>query len=157
MKRKRVAPNLFRKRLYGDWCIYCGDWATTEDHFPPHCVTNLGMLFPACLECNLIAGSNYASDFDERCNYVKDGLRRKYARVLGTPDWHKDEIGELGRTLKTSVLRHGALKASLKPRLAWNYKTYLACIDPDNLFGDFLDRWAKKIEARKRAAEKPRE
>ena len=83
-----MPPNAFRRRIRGNQCVYCGLSADTEDHFPPQSLTHLGVLLPACRECNSMAGTEWCFDFELRCAYVKDKLRKKYQKVLQTPDWH---------------------------------------------------------------------
>src|SRR5215471_17155100 len=108
--RKDPHKDRFRKRINGRWCVYCGELATTDEHFPPKTFTHHGLILPACSECNVLAGASWATDFEERCRYVKDRLRQKYKRVLDTPDWSKSEVGALGRALKRRVKAWQELK-----------------------------------------------
>ena len=143
MSKTRYA-NTLRKRIRGDWCIYCGELATTDEHFPPSTLTPIGLILPACLECNCLASTHFATDFDERCQFVKERLRTKYSRILKTPDWDQDEIDNLGYSIKTTVKKWQSLRDSLKPRLAWNHNAYLACIDRDDLLGEFETTWTRE-------------
>jgi hypothetical protein len=144
MGKRRKVINILRKRIRGDWCIYCGDLATTDEHFPPITLTTVGLILPACRECNGLASTHFATDFEERCQFVKEKLRNKYSRVMQTPDWDTGEIKTLGYSIKTTVKKWQSLRDSLKPRLAWNHTSYLACIDQDDLLGQFEATWARE-------------
>jgi DNA invertase Pin-like site-specific DNA recombinase len=44
-------------RSRGDQCVYCGERADSDEHFPPTSYRNLGYILPACRECNSFAGT----------------------------------------------------------------------------------------------------
>jgi hypothetical protein len=129
-----------RKRLTGSRCVYCGQLADCIDHFPPQSLTFVGWLLPACKECNYFAGTFYGLDFWERVEYIRRLLRNKYGKVLNVPDWTKNEMRELGYSLKrlSKVESWKQQKEVLKERLVWNVKVYLFNIDHDNAFANWL-------------------
>lgn len=70
-------------RIKGHQCYYCGDVATTGDHFPPQTVEPAhGYILPCCMECNLAAGTQHPYDLAERVKHVKDWLRDRHWNQL---------------------------------------------------------------------------
>jgi hypothetical protein len=139
-RKKRLCPNEFRKRIPGKWCVYCGEPASQEDHFPPYSVTLRGLLLPVCSECNVIAGTAHPYNFELRAEFVKDKLRKKYNKLLESLDWENSEIKELGRNLKGKISSWEKRKKIERGRIAWNAVFYLASIDHGNDFAAFLAR-----------------
>ena len=135
----------YRIRFRGFFCVYCGEIATAQDHFPPKVHTHLGYLLPVCHECNGLAGTEWPNNFELRAKHVKDKLRRKYRRALATPDWSASEIRSLGHTLKTGVIKWQNLIKITRQRIAWSALAYLTSIDRNNDFvpifveDDFLE------------------
>lgn len=119
----------FRIIIHGDWCVYCGEWATDWDHFPPKSAGPYGVLLPTCRQCNLFAGTSWPYNLGNRVQLVHTKIARRYRRVLATPDWEDEEIEELRGQLKTRVKTWVELKRIVQRRLAWNAVSYLACID----------------------------
>lgn len=126
---KRGFPDIFRVRLRGDWCIYCGEPAQTDEHFPPKSYTMRGVIIPACRECNLFAGTAYCADFAERARHVHTKLRKKYGRLLAVPEWSQEEIAETGPGIKSVLKRWKVEVSDIKRRLAWDAVSYLRLID----------------------------
>lgn len=69
-----------RRRLNGNWCVYCGGFATVNHHFPPISYGATGWILPACLECSGFAGTKWPTSFDMRCDFVKQKLAKRYSR-----------------------------------------------------------------------------
>jgi hypothetical protein len=126
--------NTFRTRLNGQWCVYCGEWATQDEHFPPATYSREGVLLPACSECNGIAGTNWATDFAARSAFVRDQLRFKYRHVLGTPEWANWELKELDYGLRRKVEKWQELRKITLKRIAWDAAHYLSLIDRGQYF-----------------------
>ena len=153
----------FRITLHGRLCVYCGETATELDHFPPKCHTPHGFLLPACGECNRLAGAAWPDHFEQRASMVRDKLRKRYRKAIGTPEWSRGEIRALGWTLRTGVLKWRTTMEVAKRRVAWNALSYLVSIDRNN---DFVPIFAEDafLEAnglpsskrRSRVASKPR-
>lgn len=129
-----------RVRLWGIWCVYCGEVATEDEHFPPATFSARGFILPACSECNRLAGTEYGTDFEKRSDRVKDKIRSKYARAVATPDWSPEEIGELGRGLRSGVVAWNEKIKTTRRRLAWSAVAYLQSIDHNN---DFVPVYAE--------------
>lgn len=109
-----VTPDV-RRHLHGQWCVYCGEPATAQDHFPPRSYSHGGWIIPACLECNGMAGIEWSQAFIQRCRHVRQRLLVRYT--------HGKELGKWPN-------RNRRLNA----RLAWNVATYLQSIDPNSDF-----------------------
>src|SRR5215469_2802976 len=128
MSRNRHHPKEFRHQFNEPWCLYCGEPSQVLDHFPPHFCGLHGYLFPACSECNLIAGVNYPQDLEMRIQYVKDRIYVKYFTVLNMPSWSEDEIQELGIELQHNIRYNLAKKQNIEQRLKWDAISYLKTI-----------------------------
>jgi len=128
--------NAVRLRIKGPLCVYCGGTANTDEHFPPASLTPNGYLLPACRECNSIAGTTWATDFEERTRHVKAKLRLKYRSHLETPEWSTEEKDELGYNLRKVVELWQTQKTVLNERLAWNAVAYLLSIDHNSVFAE---------------------
>jgi hypothetical protein len=124
----------FRKRINGKYCIYCGDIATTDEHFPPKSATNKGLILPACIECNMIAGTECAFDFDKRCNYVIKKLKEKYKEIIKANNWTIEELINLDDELIIGTIKWIRQKKKIHERIAWNALIYLNSIDHNNYF-----------------------
>jgi len=128
MQYKRQQPRIFRTRIIGKFCTYCGELATVEDHFPPLTTIARGFLIPSCTECNLLAGTEFPFDFKSRITVVKDKIHYRYSRISKIPRWHDDEIMELGRGLQEYVRNGSNLSIVIHNRLRWNSISYLGTI-----------------------------
>jgi hypothetical protein len=116
-----------------DPCYYCGVPADTIDHVVPKslldAVRDSGeegliaavserhrrMTVPSCHECNSLAGALYHQTLDERADFVRERLARRYARILAMPDWSPSEIATLSERLQKHVIA-GLLKRDLARR-----------------------------------------
>ena len=124
-------PNRFRIRLYGDRCIYCGEDANSDEHWPPLAASvsaGGGFILPACIECNCIAGAAYPTSFARRALFVKRRLRSKYHRFLSHIEWSEEELSELSPKLAREFRAWRGTKHIIHERLAWNALAYFANI-----------------------------
>lgn len=119
-----------RKRITGSWCVYCGEHATTDEHFPPQACGNDGWIIPACSECNSLANTEWPYNFEERCNYVKEKINKRYPqKVLSTlDDMLKLEDKEWLAAI--DLLNYERLR---RRRLAWSATVYLNLIAPSSV------------------------
>lgn len=124
----------FRVRVSSCRCIYCGETATTDEHFPPRSYTHIGYILRSCRECNLFAGANHPTDFEARCKYIQQKIKDKNVRALQTPDWSAEELLELGYSMRASVKKWQKKKRIIQERLAWSVAAYLSSIDHQNVF-----------------------
>jgi hypothetical protein len=101
-------------------------WAIHVDHFPPiAAVPTIGVLLPACGECNGFARDLHPFDFISRAAHVKSRIRRKYKRVLETPTWCAEEVDELNGFMRGAVVRWRDEKSITRARLAWDAAEHL--------------------------------
>ena len=121
-----------RKRIRGNQCVYCGQTANSDEHFPPATMSRIGVIMPACKECNVLAGTEWCFDFEMRCQYVKKRLRQKYRKALETPDWAKEELFELHGRLRGICSNWHQRKHLAIERLSWDTAVYIAKIDHNN-------------------------
>ena len=107
-----------RYRLHEKQCVYCGDYANSEDHFPPRSFSSDGLILPSCLECNALASTDFPAEFGKRAELVRKKLLKKYARQINVK-WTEKEIAELGPNLVSMVLAGTNLQNNLQKRIAW--------------------------------------
>lgn len=118
-------------------CYYCGEPADSVDHARPQSLDRALQaldaadralvisrqprreLVPACRDCNSVLGKKWFGTLAERRAYVKERLRARNARLLGSPSWSKDEIDTLGRTLRSAVELQQRKREVIQRRLAW--------------------------------------
>lgn len=129
-----------RITLKGDLCVYCGDIATTVEHFPPVSVTNLGFKLPCCRECNALAIDENPRDFERRIESVKSRIRRKHWKWLQIPEWSHEDLTELSPMMRREVINGLNKKARTIKRLEFVSLAYIAVIDTDEQFQMFFDR-----------------
>lgn len=123
-----------RKRLNGEFCVYCGMRAATVDHYPPKSLTNWGLLLPCCSECNSFAGTIHPFDFEKRANFVKKKIKTKNKKYLDMPVWSIDDLSELSGNLKRSVKVCQEKRRITNKRLAWDVYNYLLSLAKDKHF-----------------------
>jgi hypothetical protein len=143
------------EHLRGDYCIYCGEHADTEDHVIPrsHIAKLLGLIalpkqlitVPACSNCNTIAGAKIFKSIGAKRRYILNRLRTKYRKVLEIPNWSEAELESIEcRNLKTAILTGLALRDQLRRRLSWrNVKSATAALSLKGSGRNFADRNAK--------------
>lgn len=103
-------------------CYYCGEPAGTTDHVVPQSMLEaLGVLgdgavndvlvrfgrrltVPACLECNVVLNNSYQDTLAKRKAELKRRLKRRYKKILRTPDWTDRELSQLGERLQQAVI-----------------------------------------------------
>lgn len=136
IKQRTAKQRVVRQRIYNlfdiefqtDCCVYCGEIATSIDHFIPKAfrlaIEDLGLvnnrlLVPACRECNSTAGSQIFHSLKEKREYIHFCYRRKYRSLLESEDWTEGELNELGHTLRSSVKASQQAKMIIRRRLKW--------------------------------------
>lgn len=109
----------------GDPCTYCGIPADTMDHVPPVSRAievkdeETFALVPACAECNSSLGDRLILALSERRAYIRDRLRKRYAKLLNRPRWDDDELAELSPELADEIRRGEWLQAWVRARVRW--------------------------------------
>lgn len=98
-------------------CVYCGDDADTKDHIIPITFYHTGNrkdthtrhrgirenLVDCCRQCNSIAGNTYFDNIDDKKEYIREKLIKKYKSLINIPYWEEDEILELSHLLQVEV------------------------------------------------------
>jgi hypothetical protein len=115
----RQPHNSLRTRIEGRYCVYCGERPSTDEHFPPVSHGLGGFIFPACSECNALAGTAFARDFLRRAVLVKRRLSERYSEVTLDAVLARDESQWL-------VMLHE--EATRRRRLDWSAQVYLHSI-----------------------------
>ena len=118
----------------GERCYYCGLDATERDHVIPwslfHTKINTKRSYeddevvPCCSQCNLIAGNKVFDSFVEKREHIQSEIKRKYKKILNFPNWEKEELDELGKTLKIQIKATIKLKKLIEARINWPDKFY---------------------------------
>jgi hypothetical protein len=126
-------------------CVYCGVIADTVDHVVPKWLLNraegmnldLSKLFrlkrwevPACRECNSSLGNRIFPTLAERRKAVKQGIRRRYRKILRVPNWTEEELAEMGPNAQREIRRAIAQRDWVRERLAWKGATVVDDIRP---------------------------
>ena len=96
-------------------CIYCGDIWRIERHHYKESVANSGRLrrykqgdtLPTCRECNVLIGASNPSYID-CCYILHEKVSARHKDLLGMPNWTKEELAELSKSLrrKTKLALH---------------------------------------------------
>lgn len=123
--RGRFLSKIFRERCHGENCLYCGETATTDEHFPPHSLTLRGWIFPACFECNVLAGVKFPTDLARRIAYVKARLKNRYARDLRHPHWSAREMIGMSENFVSMIQLANDRKGRIQNRIGWDAQNYL--------------------------------
>ena len=112
----------------GDICTYCGDPSQVRDHAYPieailrgHLPSNKKMLVvvPACWECNSLAMDYVFETLCAKRLFVQRKLRKKYRKILATPEWTPEEIKELCHNLKSIVVASLRVQKRVLERANW--------------------------------------
>lgn len=96
-------------------CEYCGLVADTVDHVPPVSIrpvlVGLGLdsMYPfvvvrACRQCNSTLGDRALWTVEQRRDYIKSWLQRRYKKYLNLPDWTDAELNALEYSLRTTTI-----------------------------------------------------
>jgi hypothetical protein len=116
-------------------CAYCGDPAVGHDHIVPYAYagrvptesrnggSDSGTTAPACAECNSLLGHRLILTVEGRRAYIARQLRKRYRKLITTPDWDPEEVSELGVTLRSSILTTLAEKAKALSRIQFAERT----------------------------------
>lgn len=105
-------------------CVYCGVIADTEDHLLPRTWTGEAVrkhviTIPACRQCNSHINDRYMPSITARRTEAHRYIERKYRKVLQIPKWTKEDLGALGKSLRSSVESGLNEQRLARARLAW--------------------------------------
>lgn len=109
-------------------CVYCGQPYDDLEHVIPryyqakfsklHEVIYSDIV-PSCHECNLLAGRELFFTVEDKKDYIKGKLRKRYKKILRLPEWTTEELNELSPSICTSILNKVALQRTIKERLSY--------------------------------------
>lgn len=109
-------------------CEYCGQRAWGRDHVVPLAVTfsgkrkrghrNIGLVVPACSECNAYLGDRVILTVKDRAAYLVKTYRQRYQALLKMPEWGEDELNDVSPDLRASILHAASQQAMLRGRIA---------------------------------------
>ena len=133
-RRLAVVTYVAHPKAGSDWCVYCGVPATVRDHFYPRAavsswhgimvsrhVRRLCFTVPACWECNSLLGSRVALTFEGRRAYLRQRLRREYARRLKSPRWSQAELNKTRGILRKHIEACQAQRDLVISRLEYDH------------------------------------
>ncbi len=117
-------------RLAEQACAYCGSVADTRDHIPPIVarkkLEELGIanryVFTevwCCRECNSLLNCRALWTVEQRKKWIKQQLRRRYAKYLKIPDWGDSELMALRPLLQQHTIHGLAVREWTKARIAY--------------------------------------
>lgn len=116
----------YRAYLSGTVCVYCGNDAEVSDHFMPVSVAaryevdpKLKLLVPACAECNGIAHAKIFFTIGAKRRHIQARLREIYSKELAMPEWDREDLEELGWTLRQMVIKRLRTKERTLLRVKW--------------------------------------
>lgn len=106
-------------------CCYCGMPGQHYDHVIPVSWTgekrskhvDKDNTVVACAECNLLLSNYHLHTISERAEYLSERLTNHYKKELSSPHWSEEELQELGRSLRTTVLRRQLKKLETIDRI----------------------------------------
>jgi len=96
--------NKIKKMGVNNSCVYCGSDAQVRDHVIP--VSFLGSIrsydnsqywiVDSCEICNSLAGNKIFLNIPNKAKFIKKRYLSKFKKVLRTPEWSEEEMGEMG-------------------------------------------------------------
>lgn len=131
-------------------CCYCGQPATCHDHITPISYTRKTgkrktsrehneehrrkYTVGSCQECNSLLSNYHLLTISERASYLADRLAQRYKKTLEMPFWSEEELQELGKSLRTTVMRKQLERADVIDRIRH-------CTHVSNLNMEISDYW----------------
>ena len=112
-----------------NYCTYCGSlYGETRDHLVPvafsHPTGRKGKAsvsykdtVPCCVECNSLLGSTLLWGVQARAGYLLGVYQKRYKKLLSQPDWTKEDLEDIGPSLKKNISQAKLLKNEIKGRL----------------------------------------
>lgn len=118
--QKKIVQRLARLQDLPCICMYCGEPASDREHvYPRSKFGERGIKVWACRECNLIASDKVFLDIEEKGEYIRSELRKKYMGLYKYPDWDDDELATLGYSMRKRVQSMLEQKRWIRKRLLW--------------------------------------
>ncbi len=109
-----------------DNCYYCGLPATEEDHvIPISSLRNMPLslmkeiVVPSCPECNRVLSNYFSITLTERKNELRTRLRKRYKKLLASPDWSNEDLRGLDGSLRRHIIALQTKKKQVVERLEY--------------------------------------
>jgi ribosomal protein L40E len=110
-------------------CAYCGEYATDVEHVVPRSSKLPTYTVPACSECNGFASGHLFPSFEAKAAYIQSKIRKRYQKLIRTPEWDESEIAELGYAMRQEVLAYSRARDWIRRRLDWTLTTALVLLE----------------------------
>lgn len=136
-------------------CSYCGEYAETYDHVISvsykHVSRKLEVgnkeAIPCCSECNTTLGNVFLHTVSSKASYLIKKYKRRYSKVLKTPNWGDDELEDMGDSLRNSIIARLDMRSILIERLAHLKQTYQADYSVQECKDKFVDMVYKPLHS----------
>ena len=136
-------------------CSYCGEYADTHDHVIPvsykHVTraneTGNKEAIPCCSECNTTLGNVFLHTVSARAEYLLKRYKKRYKKVINTPDWDDDELQEMGESMRLSIIARLDMRGIIKERLSHLKDTYNADYSVQECKDKFVDMVYKPLHS----------
>ena len=136
-------------------CSYCGEYAETYDHVIPisykHVSRRLEVgnreAIPCCRECNSLLGNVFLHTVSYRAEYLIKKYKRRYSKIIKTPNWDMDELEDMGEGMRKSILARMDMRDILIERLTHLKQTHLAAYSVQECKDKFIDMVYKPLHA----------
>ena len=136
-------------------CSYCGEYAETYDHVVPisykHVSRRLEVgnreAIPCCRECNSLLGNAFLHTVSYRAEYLIKKYKRRYSKIIKTPNWDMDELEDMGEGMRKSILARMDMRDILIERLTHLKQTHLADYSVQECKDKFIDMVYKPLHA----------
>jgi len=116
-------------------CYYCGAAANTIDHVVPKSTIRMyydldpdlledllrgrKLEVRCCHECNVLLGATIQDTLADRKKLLKSKLKKRYAKLLKSPDWEEEEISAMGEHMQQHIREGIKKKEYIKERIVW--------------------------------------
>ena len=136
-------------------CSYCGEYAETYDHVIPisykHVSRRLEVgnreAIPCCRECNSLLGNVFLHTVSYRAEYLIKKYKRRYSKIIKTPNWDMDELEDMGEGMRKSILARMDMRDILIERLTHLKLTHLADYSVQECKDKFIDMVYKPLHS----------
>ena len=124
-------------------CFYCGEIADTLDHIPPlslaenYSQNHNHVLVRCCSECNDIAYNENHSCIEDRIDFIKSKMTKKYKKKIAVASkWNDQDLSEVKGLLRKSIENDVVIGLAAKDRIKFegylfeNYEMYSKSMSP---------------------------
>lgn len=123
---RRSLAGLINWCLLNHICVYCGEPSEHVEHVVPRHTGLPTFTVRSCKECNLMASGTLFSGILDKQEYIHGQIRRKYAKVLRTPEWTHDELATVKGRLRQSIEAFVEAGKWVRRRLGWDIRALAA-------------------------------